>query len=242
MKKLLSLILALALTLTAAVACAESITVVSREAGSGTRSAFIELTGVETKNEAGEKVDNTTLEAVTMNGTAQVITTVEGDKNAIGYISLGSLGETVKAVKVDGVEATAANVKEGTYALARPFNVAYKADLSATAQDFLNWVMGPDGQAIVNEKGYVSGEPAAYEAAPVAGKVVVGNKVTVEDMEDGSREVYQIVGTQEADPREGRISNDSPLGRALLGHRAGDIAEVEAPVGTLRFKILEIMN
>ena len=75
-----------------------------------------------------------------------------------------------------------------------------------------------------------------------AGKVVVGNKVTVEDMEDGSREVYQIVGTQEADPREGRISNDSPLGRALLGHRAGDIAEVEAPVGTLRFKILEIMN
>lgn len=75
-----------------------------------------------------------------------------------------------------------------------------------------------------------------------AGKVVVGNKVTVEDMEDGSREVYQIVGTQEADPREGRISNDSPLGRALLGHRAGDMAEVEAPVGTLRFKILEIMN
>lgn len=75
-----------------------------------------------------------------------------------------------------------------------------------------------------------------------AGKVVVGNKVTVEDMEDGSREVYQIVGTQEADPREGRISNDSPLGRALLGHRAGDVAEVEAPVGTLRFKILEIMN
>ena len=75
-----------------------------------------------------------------------------------------------------------------------------------------------------------------------AGKVVVGNKVTVEDMEDGSREVYQIVGTQEADPREGRISNDSPLGRALLGHRAGYIAEVEAPVGTLRFKILEIMN
>lgn len=75
-----------------------------------------------------------------------------------------------------------------------------------------------------------------------AGKVVVGNKVTVEDMEDGSREVYQIVGTQEADPREGRISNDSPLGRALLGHRAGDVAEVEAPVGTLRFKILEIKN
>ena len=75
-----------------------------------------------------------------------------------------------------------------------------------------------------------------------AGKVVVGNKVTVEDMEDGSREVYQIVGTQEADPREGRISNDSPLGRALLGHRAGDMAEVEAPVGTLRFKILEIMT
>ena len=192
MKKLLSLILALALTLTAAVACAESITVVSREAGSGTRSAFIELTGVETKNEAGEKVDNTTLEAVTMNGTAQVITTVEGDKNAIGYISLGSLGETVKAVKVDGVEATAANVKEGAYALARPFNVAYKTDLSATAQDFLGWVMGPDGQAIVNEKGYVSGEPAAYEAAPVAGKIVVGGSSSVGPLMEKLAEAYQI--------------------------------------------------
>ena len=193
MKKFLSLMLAMALTLTAAVACAETITVVSREAGSGTRSAFIELTGVEVKNEAGEKVDTTTLEAVTMNGTAQVITTVEGDKNAIGYISLGSLGDTVKAVKVDGVEATAANVKEGSYALARPFNVAYKADLSATAQDFLNWIMGPDGQAIVSEKGYVSGEPASYDAAPVAGKVVVGGSSSVGPLMEKLAEAYQAI-------------------------------------------------
>ena len=193
MKKFLSLMLAMALTLTAAVACAETITVVSREAGSGTRSAFIELTGGEVKNEAGEKVDTTTLEAVTMNGTAQVITTVEGDKNAIGYISLGSLGDTVKAVKVDGVEATAANVKEGSYALARPFNVAYKADLSATAQDFLNWIMGPDGQAIVSEKGYVSGEPASYDAAPVAGKVVVGGSSSVGPLMEKLAEAYQAI-------------------------------------------------
>ena len=140
MKKFLSLMLAMALTLTAAVACAETITVVSREAGSGTRSAFIELTGVEVKNEAGEKVDTTTLEAVTMNGTAQVITTVEGDKNAIGYISLG-----------------------------------------------------PDGQAIVSEKGYVSGEPASYDAAPVAGKVVVGGSSSVGPLMEKLAEAYQAI-------------------------------------------------
>lgn len=195
MKKLMGILLAVTLLFTVAAASAETITVVTREAGSGTRGAFVELTGVESKNEAGEKVDNTTLEAVTMNGTAQVITTVESDPNAIGYISLGSLGETVKAVKVEGVEATAANVQAGTYALARPFHAVTKPELSDTAKDFLAWILSEEGQAIVAEKGYVAGEPAAYEAAPVAGKIVVGGSSSVGPLMEKLAEAYQAINT-----------------------------------------------
>lgn len=159
MKKIVSLALSLMMAVTATSAFAASeITVISREAGSGTRGAFIELTGVEAKNEAGEKVDHTYEEAIIQNGTAQVLTTVESDENAIGYISLGSLNEKVKAVTVEGVEATAENVKNGTYALARPFNIAVKEGLSETAQDFVNWLAGADAQAIVADKGYVAKE------------------------------------------------------------------------------------
>ncbi len=191
MKKIASLALSLMMAVTATSAFAASeITVISREAGSGTRGAFIELTGVEAKNEAGEKVDYTYEEAIIQNGTAQVLTTVESDENAIGYISLGSLNEKVKAVTVEGVEATAENVKNGTYALARPFNIAVKEGLSETAQDFVNWLAGADAQAIVADKGYVAKEAEEYVAAPKAGKIVVGGSSSVGPLMEKLAEAY----------------------------------------------------
>jgi phosphate transport system substrate-binding protein len=191
MKKIASLALSLMMAVTATTAFAASeITVISREAGSGTRGAFVELTGVEAKNEAGEKVDYTYEEAIIQNGTAQVLTTVQGDENAIGYISLGSLNDTVKAVTVEGVEATAENVKNGTYALARPFNIAVKEGLSETAQDFVNWLASADAQAIVTEKGYVANEAAEYVAAPKAGKIVVGGSSSVGPLMEKLAEAY----------------------------------------------------
>jgi len=191
MKKIVSLALSLMMAVTATSAFAASeITVISREAGSGTRGAFIELTGVEAKNEAGEKVDYTYEEAIIQNGTAQVLTTVESDENAIGYISLGSLNEKVKAVTVEGVEATAENVKNGTYALARPFNIAVKEGLSETAQDFVNWLAGADAQAIVADKGYVAKEAEEYVAAPKAGKIVVGGSSSVGPLMEKLAEAY----------------------------------------------------
>ena len=129
-----------------------AITVISREDGSGTRGAFVELTGVEEKNDAGEKVDNTTAEAEIANKTDVVLTSVAGNESAIGYVSLGALNETVKAVQVDGVEATVENVKSGDYTLSRPFNIATKGEPTGVAKDFINFIMSAEGQAIVEEQ------------------------------------------------------------------------------------------
>ena len=157
---------ALALTCVASTACADfnadkSITVISREEGSGTRGAFVELTGVEQKID-GKKVDMTTDDAQITNNTAAMLMTVAGDEQAIGYVSLGSLNDTVKAVKVEGVEATAENVADGSYKIARPFNIAYKADgQSDLSKDFVAYIMSAEGQAIINEHGYVGSSDAA---------------------------------------------------------------------------------
>ena len=126
-----------------------SITVISREDGSGTRGAFIELFGIEVKNDAGEKVDMTTDDAEITNSTSVMMTSVAGNTEAIGYISLGSLNDTVKAVKIDGAEATVDNIKSGTYKIARPFNIATKGEVSDVAQDFIKYIMSEDGQKVV---------------------------------------------------------------------------------------------
>ena len=130
------------------------ITVVSRENGSGTRGAFIELMGIEEKGADGTKTDKTTNEAVIANKTDVMLTNVAGDEYGIGYVSLGSLSSSVKAVKVDGVEATAENVKNGTYKVARPFNIATKSDISDVAQDFIDYILSSEGQEIVSD-GYI---------------------------------------------------------------------------------------
>ena len=173
----------------------KTISVVTREEGSGTRDAFTELTGVLVKD-GDNKTDNTTTSAVTINSTEAVITNVKDNEAAIGYISLGSLNDTVKALKIGGVEATADNVKSGDYAVSRPFNIAYKGDLSDVAQDFVDYIMSSDGQKIVSDNGYVTvSENAAYSGKKPSGKISVAGSSSVSPVMEKLAEAYQKVNT-----------------------------------------------
>lgn len=170
------------------------ITIVSREDGSGTRGAFVELFGVEEEDKNGEKVDMTTPDAKVTNSTSVMMTTVAGDVNAIGYISLGSLNDTVKAVKIDGAEATAENIESDSYKVVRPFNIAVKDDASEVAQDFINYVMSEDGQKVVEDNGYIPvGDKPAYEGASPKGKVVVAGSSSVTPVMEKLKEAYAEV-------------------------------------------------
>ena len=196
MKKILSVAVALSLLCASAVAeVAGEITVVSREEGSGTRGAFIELMGVEKKDDAGNKVDYTTEEAEITNSTAVMLTTVAGNRNAIGYVSLGSLDRNqVKALRIDGAEATVEAIKEGAYKVARPFNIAAKADISAAAQDFIAFILSDEGQKVVEENGYISqGSAGAYQPAAVSGKIVVAGSSSVTPVMEKLKEAYMTL-------------------------------------------------
>lgn len=166
-----------------------AIHVVSREDGSGTRGAFVELTGVEDDNG-----DNTTVEAEIANRTDAVLTTVAGNEAAIGYVSLGSLNDTVKAVTVDGVEATVDNVKSGTYTLSRPFNIATKGEPTGVAADFINFIMSADGQAIVGEDYItVNDEAEAFTSDGSSGQITVGGSSSVSPVMEQLIEAYKAV-------------------------------------------------
>ena len=165
---------------------------VSREEGSGTRGAFIELFGIETKDEAGNKIDNTTDMAEVTNSTSVMLTTVEGNEYAIGYISLGSMDDTkVKALNIDGAEATVENIKSGDYKISRPFNIVTKEGLSEVAADFVKYIMSEDGQRVVEENGYISqGNEGTYEAAELSGKITVAGSSSVTPVMEKLKEGY----------------------------------------------------
>ena len=131
------------------------IVVVSREEGSGTRGAFTEITGVMVKDAAGQEIDNTTKDALVQGSTGAVMQTVATTPNTIGYISLGSLGDTVKAVKVENVTPTTATVLSGEYKISRPFLYAAGGELSEAAQKYIDFVMSAEGQKIVEENGFI---------------------------------------------------------------------------------------
>ncbi|NLL81786.1 MAG: extracellular solute-binding protein [Tissierellia bacterium] len=205
MKKRLSLVLVAIMVVVFTVGCSsnetsdfdtsETINVVSREDGSGTRGAFVEIVGILEKDADGNEVDRTYEEAVIQNATDAVLTTVSGDEYAIGYISLGSLNDTVKAVNVGGAEATAANVQDGSYAIARPFNIAYKGELSDLGADFVSFILSSEGQAIAEEEGYVQvGEPVAYEGSG-EGKLVVAGSTSVSPLMEKLSEAYRAINT-----------------------------------------------
>ena len=172
----------------------QDITVISREDGSGTRGAFIELTGVEEKNDAGDKVDMTTEAAAIQSSTNGVMTAVANDETAIGYISLGSLNDTVKAVTVGGVEATSENVSNGTYTLARPFNIVTNGEpTDAVAVDFIAYCMSPDGQALATEEGYIGGEGTEFTSTQPSGSITVGGSSSVSPLMEKLIEGYKAV-------------------------------------------------
>lgn len=170
------------------------INVMTREDGSGTRSAFIELFGIEEKDENGEKIDNTIVTAETTNSTSVMMTSVAGDPSAIGYISLGSLNDTVKALQIDSVDATVENIKNGTYKASRPFNIAVKDGISETAQDFINFIMSDEGQKVVEDNGYISSSSnGTYSGFAPSGTVNVAGSSSVAPVMEKLKEAYEAV-------------------------------------------------
>ena len=171
------------------------ITIVSREDGSGTRGAFIELFGIEEKDENGEKVDYTTEEAQITNSTSVMMTTVAGADYAIGYVSLGSLDDSVKALKIDGAEATAENIKSGDYKVSRPFNIATKEGLdNEVAKDFIDFIMSEEGQKVVADNGYIAlDDVKPFEGTNPSGKAVVGGSSSVSPVMEKLIEAYKAV-------------------------------------------------
>lgn len=169
-----------------------AISVVSREEGSGTRGAFIELFGVEEKD-GDEKVDKTIDTAEVTNSTSVMASTVEGNEAAIGYVSLGSLSDSVKALKIDGVEPTAENVKSGDYKISRPFLICTKGDeVSDLGKDFINYIMSKEGQEIVEKEGYIAQDTdTSYTAAKTSGSLTVGGSSSVTPVMEKLAEEYQ---------------------------------------------------
>lgn len=247
MKKFLALGLAMTVLASALTGCGGSgeatedsaaggaITVVSREDGSGTRGAFIELFGIEEKNEAGEKVDMTTDMAEITNSTAVMMTTVAGNTAAIGYVSLGSLDDSVKVLEIDGVQATVDNIKNGTYSVARPFNIATGAEVSEAAQDFISFIMSDEGQAVVEESGYISqGSNGAYTSNGAAGEVIVAGSSSVTPVMEKLKEAYEAVNTnvsiqvQQSDSTTGMTSTMEGMCDIGMASRALKDSELEA--------------
>lgn len=214
----------------------KEINVISREDGSGTRGAFIELFGIEQKNEAGEKVDHTTEAAAITNSTAVMIQSVAGDTYSIGYISLGSMNSTVKAVQIDGAEATVENIKNDTYKIARPFNIVTKESISDTAQDFIDFIMSAEGQAVIEENGYISVDGAeAYAGSAQSGKVVVSGSSSVSPVMEKLKEAYLKVNPdvtieiQQSDSSTG-VSNAID-GTCDIGMASRDLKDSEIEKG-----------
>ena len=213
-----------------------SITVISREDGSGTRGAFIELFGIQEEQD-GEKVDMTTMDASVTNSTSVMMTTVAGDENAIGYISLGSLNDTVKAVKIDGAEASAENVANDTYKVSRPFNIVTGEEISETAQDFVNYIMSEEGQQIVEDNGYIKEDAEAepYEGGEVSGKIVIAGSSSVTPVMEKLSEAYQALNkdvtieVQQSDSTTG--VNSTAEGICDIGMVSRELKDEEGELG-----------
>ncbi len=194
MKKLTKVFLSMVFAGAMLTGCGSSsatITAVTREEGSGTRGAFVELFGLEDAD-GNETISQDTQ---TTNSTAVMITTVQGNENAIGYISLGSLNDDVKAVQIDGVDATAENIMNGTYKISRPFNIVTRTgDTDPITQDFITYILSDEGQAVVTEEGYISeGSKGAYTAANLSGSITVGGSSSVTPVMEKLAEAYKAL-------------------------------------------------
>lgn len=251
--RILSLILALAMVISASVvlsACGDDksgddsekndkISVISREEGSGTRGAFIELVGIEEKNDQGEKIDNTVDTAVITNSTSVAMTSVSEDKASIGYISLASLNDTVKALKIDGVEPTVKNIQKGKYPIARNFNLVTGDNLSELGKDFINYILSTEGQKTVSENGYIAlteaGKYEASDAAKEGGKITIGGSSSVTPLMEKLAEAYKKVNpkvevmVQQSDSTTGVTSAID--GSVDIGMASRDLKDTETDKG-----------
>lgn len=213
-----------------------AIAVISREDGSGTRGAFVELLGIEEKDENGNKVDRTTLDADITNSTSVMMTSVAGNPSAIGYISTGSMNDTVKAVKIDGVEPTVENIKNGSYAVSRPFNIATKDGVSEVAQDFIDYILSDEGQAVVEDAGYIAQESTgAFSGGSAEGKIVVAGSSSVTPVMEKLAEAYMAVNgnvdieVQQSDSSTGM--NNTVDGVCDIGMASRDLKDSEIEKG-----------
>ena len=236
MKKMICVIAVVAMMMTSVFALADEINVISREDGSGTRGAFVELFGIEQKNAEGKKIDYTTDECDITNSTSVMMTSVAGNDCAIGYISLGSLNNTVKALAIDGTEATVENIKAGTYNVARPFNIATLAQTSEAAQDFIAFIMSAEGQAVIEAKGYIAvvENAAAFEGGKVSGKIVIAGSSSVTPVMEKLAEAYMAINSnveielQQSDSSSGMTSTREGVWDIGMASRELKDSEIEA--------------
>lgn len=221
----------------------ELINVVSREDGSGTRGAFIELFGIEEKDADGNKIDHTTEEAIITNSTDVMLTTVSGDEYAIGYVSLGSLNDSVKAVSIDGTEAAVDNIKNGSYTIARPFQIATNGKTSDAAQDFIQFILSAEGQKVISDNGYITMDDAAaaFQTTGVSGKIVIAGSSSVSPVMEKLKEAYTAINTaaeieiQESDSTTGMTA--ALEGTCDIGMASRELKESEIEGGLTAIQI-----
>ena len=217
------------------------VTIVSREDGSGTRGAFIELFGIEEKQDDGTKVDMTTTDAQITNNTSVMLTTVADNEYAIGYVSLGSLNDSVKALKIDGAEATAENIENGSYKVSRPFPIAVKKDLNnKVAKDFMSFIMSTEGQKVVADEKYIAvADVKDYAGTKPSGSCVVGGSSSVSPLMEKLIEAYKAVNPnasielQTSDSTTGMtstIEGSYDIGMASRELKEEEAAELEPTV------------
>ena len=221
----------------------KSVVLISREEGSGTRGAFVELFGIEMKNAEGKKVDFTSEEADITNITEVMLTSVAGNKYAIGYVSLGSLNKTVKALKIEGVSPSVSSIKNGTYKISRPFNIVTKqTGLSENASDFIRFILSSDGQAIVEANGYISAtQNPAYIATGKKGKITVAGSSSVTPVMEKLAEAYEKLNPEikiEVQMSDSTTGVNSALnGVCEIGMASRELKDSEKAKGALQIKI-----
>ena len=235
MKKMICVIAVVAMMMTSVFALADEINVISREDGSGTRGAFVELFGIEQKNAEGKKVDYTTDECDITNSTSVMMTSVAGNECAIGYISLGSMNETVKALTIDGAAASVENIKNGSYMVARPFNIATTAEVSDVAEDLIAFIMSAEGQAVIEENGYIAvvENAPAFDGGKVSGKIVIAGSSSVTPVMEKLTEAYMAINPdveielQQSDSSSGMTSTIDGVCDIGMASRALKDSEIE---------------
>lgn len=221
----------------------KSVVLISREEGSGTRGAFVELFGIEMKNAEGKKVDFTSEEADITNSTEVMLTSVAGNKYAIGYVSLGSLNKTVKALKIEGVSPSVSSIKNGTYKISRPFNIVTKqTGLSENASDFIRFILSSDGQAIVEANGYISAtQNPAYIATGKKGKITVAGSSSVTPVMEKLAEAYEKLNPEikiEVQMSDSTTGVNSALNSVCeIGMASRELKDSEKAKGAIQIKI-----